>query len=715
MTICFLIVIVSLSRIIFLHGKEYSESAYNQQMKNKIISPKRGIIYDINGNVLAKSIGVKTISINPGKVCYSNGKNVENEIIATGLAENLGLDYNEVLAKVSTQSSVAVIAKKIDQTVTDNLKKWLHDNNITTGVNIDDDTKRSYPYNNLASNLIGICGDDNSGIIGIEERWNSTLKGTAGKIVTMQDVKKNTISDETEQFIPVENGSNIYLTIDIGIQQIVEKYLKQGVEQNACSGGGNAIVMNPKTGDILAMATYPDYNLNQPFAIEPTGEAELWDTYTPDQKNTAYNKLWMNKSVSKLYEPGSTFKIITASVALEENITVTDKPGDFVCTGSYQVEDYDIHCWRAEPHGYQSLRDALCNSCNPAFMQLGQRIGATTLYKYYKAFGLLDTTGNDIAKTYKSVFHKLQNVGKVELATISFGQRFEISPLQLITAVSAVANDGVLVQPKIVKKIENADTGVIEIVQDKEIRQVVSKETSEKIKDMMQSVVVQGTGKHAAVEGYTIGGKSGTSEPMSGNEDAGYVASFIAISPIENTQVVVLVVLYDPQGVSYQGGQTAGPIASNIMREVLPYIGIDKDDENVTTIQNTKLSVPNLTSKTISSAKQILQTYGFESQVNISENENSSVVTDQMPKSGTTLERGAKVFLYTEENDTRISVKVPTVTGLTVQEAREKLKNIGLNIKIEGEEGKIISQEPQAEKSVEQGTVIDVVLESKEE
>lgn len=714
MTVLFLIVIVSLSKIIFLHGKEYSENAYNQQMKNKIISPKRGIIYDVNGNVLAKSIGVKTISINPGKVCYANGKVVEDEVIATGLAGNLALDYNDVLSKVSAKTSVSVIAKKVDQAVAENLQKWLLDNNITTGVNIDDDTKRSYPYNNLASNLIGICGDDNSGIIGIEERWNSVLTGTAGKIVTMQDVKKNTISDETEQYIPVENGSNIYLTIDITIQQIVEKYLKQAVEQNSCAGGGNVIVMNPKNGDILAMATYPDYNLNQPFAIEPTGEAEFWNTYTSEQKNTAYNKLWMNKSVSKLYEPGSTFKIITASVALEENLVETDKPGDFMCTGSYQVEDYNIHCWRAQPHGSQSLRDALCNSCNPAFMQLGQRIGATTLYKYYKAFGLFDTIGTDIAKTYKSVFHNLKNVGRVELATISFGQRFEISPLQLITAVSAVANDGVLVEPKIVKKVENADTGVIEIQQDKEIRQVISKETSEKVKDMMQSVVVQGTGKHAAVEGYTIGGKSGTSEPMSGNEDAGYVASFIAISPIENTQVVVLVVLYDPQGVSYQGGQTAGPVASNILREVLPYFGIDKDDRNVTTTQNTKLSVPNLTSKTISSAKQILQTYGFDCQINILEDESTSVVTDQMPKSGTTLERGSKVFLYTQENDIRVSVKVPAVTGLTVQEAREKLKQSGLNIKAEGDKGRIISQVPQAEKSVEQGTVVDVVLESNE-
>ena len=421
-TLIFLGIAVRLANIIFVHGKEYSENAYNQQMKNQILSPKRGTIYDSNGDALAKSIIVDTISLNPGKVCYANGSKVENEKIAKGMAENLGLDYNEVLEKIASDSSVVVIAKKVEQEKAESLQKWMSHEGVTTGINIDEDTKRYYPYNNLASNLIGICGDDNSGIVGLEERWNSVLTGTSGKIVTVQDVNKNPISDEMEQYVPVENGSNLYLTLDITIQQIAEKYLKQAVNENSCSGGGNVIVMNPQSGDILAMATYPDYNLNEPFAVEPTGEGEKWETFTPDEKNTAYNKLWMNKSVSKLYEPGSTFKIITAAVALEENLVKTDTPGDFMCTGSYQVEDYEIHCWRQEPHGSQSLREALCNSCNPAFMQLGQRIGATTLYKYYKAFGLFDLIGNDIAKTYNSVFHNLQNVGKVELELLKFNQ-----------------------------------------------------------------------------------------------------------------------------------------------------------------------------------------------------------------------------------------------------------------------------------------------------
>ncbi len=712
---CFLGITANLGRILVVHGKEYSENAYNNQMKAQIISPKRGVIYDSNGNILAMNVAVETISINPGKVCYSNKKTVENELIAQGLATCLELDYNEVLEKINSKSSVVVIAKKVSEEKAENLKNWMTENKITSGINIDEDTKRYYPYNTVASNLIGLCNDANVGFVGLEDRWNNTLTGTAGKIVAMQDVYKNPISDETEQYVPVENGSNIYLTIDVTIQQIAEKYLKQAVAENSCSGGGNVIVMNPQNGEILAMATYPDYNLNDPYAVGPTGASEVWETYTKEEKNVAYNKLWLNKSVSQLYEPGSTFKIITSAIALEENLVQTDTEGDFMCTGSYQVEDYDIHCWRAEPHGVQTLRKALCNSCNPAFMQLGQRIGASTLYRYYEALGLFDLIGSDVAKTYNSVFHELQNVGKVELATISFGQRFEISPLQLITAVSCVVNDGELVEPKIVKQIENSDTGVIEVQEDKEVRKVVSKATSEKIKNMMQSVVVEGTGKRAGVEGYTIGGKSGTSEPMSGNEEAGYVASFIAISPIENTQVVVLTVLYDPEGETYQGGQTAGPVAANILSEVLPYLGINKDGENVTTQEKSVVNIPNVSSKTVSEAKEILEKYGFQIYCNITENETTAMVTDQMPKSGSLLEKGADVYLYTGENDTRLSTQVPTLTGLTVAEARQKLKENKLNIKIEGEEGKVVSQEPQAEKSVEEGTVVNVVVQKEEE
>lgn len=710
-TCCFITVIVSLFVIQFIKGEEYSSSAYNQQVKNQIISSKRGAIYDSKGEVLAQSITVDTISLNPGKVVYSNNKKVEAEVIAEGLSNIFNITYEEVIQKLNSGSSVVVIEKKVETDKVTQLKQWLSEKGITAGINIDEDSKRYYPYNKLASNLLGFCGDDNSGLTGLEERWNDILTGTAGKVVTAIDVNNQPISGDNEQYVPAENGSNIYLTVDATIQAIAEKYLEQAVVENSCSKGGNVIIMNPQSGDILAMATYPNYNLNEPFSIETTGYTEeQWNLLANDEKTSARYNLWRNRAVSDLYEPGSTFKLLTAAIGLEENIVKTDTANNFYCSGFYHVGDYDIKCWRKEPHGSQSLRDALCNSCNPAFMQLGQKIGAKTLYKYFTAFGLFEEVGSDIAKAYSGVFHNLDSIGPVELATTSFGQRFTITPLQLITAVSAITNDGVLVKPRIVKQIENTDTGSIETVETTTERQVISEETSKQIKNMMQSVVTDGTGKHAAVSGYSIGGKSGTSEPTVGNESEGYVASFIAISPIENTQVVVLVVLYDPQGELHQGGQTAGPVASQILSEVLPYLGIASNAQKVEDNKDSLISVPNVKGKTVSEAKRLLQQLGFNAKINITGDEELAIITDQTPKSGIALAEGSVIYLYTEENDTRVSVSVPNIKGMTVSEATKTLKASNLNIQIDGTRGIVVSQDPTYETKVEVGTVINAVI-----
>ncbi|MGN1299545.1 MAG: peptidoglycan D,D-transpeptidase FtsI family protein [Candidatus Scatovivens sp.] len=575
MTILFIIVAISLGIIIFIHGEEYSQSAYKNQTKNQIISPKRGIIYDCNGEILAMSVSVDTVSINPDNVKYSNDKKVEPEVLAKKFSDLFdSLTYEEALEKVNSNSSVVIIARKVENEKITELKNWMKENKITTGINIDEDSKRNYPNNDLASNLLGFCGTDNTGIIGIEERWNDILTGTAGKIVATKDNNGEIISDEAEQYVKEENGRNLYLTIDTNIQAITERCLEEACVSNNSLRGGNVIIMNPQNGDILSMATYPDYNLNDPFNIEATGLQDVWDGLSKEEKNSAYTSLWANRAVSSTYEPGSTFKLLVAAAGLEENLVETDTDGEFVCTGSYVVADRTISCWRKEPHGHQSLRLALQNSCNPAFMQLGQRIGVSLLYKYFEAFGLFDRTGDDIAKTYNGVFFEESKIAAPELATMSFGQRIEISPLQLITAVSAIANDGVLVKPRIVSKIENPDTKSVETVDVEEIRQVISKETAGKVKDMMRSVVKDGTGKTAAVNGYEIGGKSGTSEPRENYEEEGYVASFIAISPIENTQVVVLVTIYGVHGQVHQGGQVAGPVAKNILTEILPYLGV---------------------------------------------------------------------------------------------------------------------------------------------
>ena len=343
-------------------------------------------------------------------------------------------------------------------------------------------------------------------------------------------------------------------------------------------------------------------------------------------------------------------------------------------------------------------------------MQLGQKVGPQILYKYYEAFGLFDKVGDDIAKAYEGIFFPLEKVGPVELATMSFGQRITITPLQLISSVCTISNDGLYVKPRIVKKIENPDEKSIENVEVKEIRQVISADTSQKIKDMMLSVVTDGTGGHAKVDGYSIGGKSGTSEPTESKESEGYVASFVAISPIENTQIAVLVILYDPKGVSHQGGQTAGPVAAQIMSEVLPYLGIPSDSNKTTEEDEDLPIVPNLIDKTVAEAKRVLSASGFNVQVNITTDENTTLISDQMPKAGIKLEPGATIYLYTAENEVRVSTTVPNVKGMTVSAAKATLKSANLNTKVEGKNGVVVSQDPSYETEQEVGTVVNITV-----
>lgn len=653
---------------------------------------------------------VDTISFNPGKVKYGNGKEVEEDILAKKFSELFGMTYEDVLAKVHSDSSVVVIARKVDKEIVEKLQTWMTELNITSGINIDSDTKRNYPNGSLASTLIGFCGTDNDGRAGLEQKWNDVLTGTAGKRIVTLDVNGDAISDGIEEYVAAENGSNIYLTIDSKIQGICEKYLKQAVKDEQADSGG-VILMNPQTGDILAMANYPDYDLNNPFNIETTGFSDNWDTLTQEEKNNVYYTLWRNKNVSDLYEPGSTFKIVMSAIGLEEELVQTNTANDFLCEKSYVVDpdEEPINCWAPRAHGYLTLTGALENSCNPSFMQLGQRIGINRMYKYFRAFGLFDKVGTDIARVENSIFYKEDEVGPIELATMSFGQRFSITPLQLITAVSAVANDGVLVTPKIVKQIENVDTRSITTVETEEVRQVISAETAAQVKGMMKSVVVNGTGKYAAVEGYEIGGKSGTSEPPKAKEEEGYVASFIAISPIENTQVVCLVILYDPKGDSHQGGTICGPVASDILSEVLPYMGMTSSvSDNTITVNDNKKAVTDVKGLSVKDARVKLENSGYTVFVT-AEDESVSIVTDQMPKSGVYLESGSKVFLYTTEDEIRNYVSVPNVKGLSIEDAKSKLKQENLNVIVEGTRGIIVSQGTSAGTQVEAGTVINLV------
>ena len=711
--IIFVLLLVRLGYLQFIDSDHLKELAYQQQAINQILSPKRGNIYDSTGKALAISAQVDTITINPAKISGKSDEETKTkkELVAKGLSDIFGLNYDEILEKVNSKSSVETIAKKVEQDKVDQLKTWMKDNKISVGINIDEDTKRYYPYGSLASNVIGFCGSDNQGLSGIEAKWDNILTGTPGKIVSYKASDQNEIPNTEETYISAENGSDITLTIDLNIQSIVEKYLKQAVEKYDCANGGNVIVMDPKTGNILGMANYPDYDLNSPYTPNAV-LAKTYDSLSDEEKNESLYRMWANKSVSDSYEPGSTFKIITSSVALEENIPPTDKVNDFYCKGYEIVEDRTINCWRKyNPHGSQTLRQALENSCNPAFMQLASRIGAPTLYKYYQAFGLFDSTNSGLYGEQSSIFHNLEKVGPVELATYSFGQRFQITPLQLVTAISSIANDGILMKPNIVKSIKNTDTGAITNTEPTKVRQVLSKSTTEKVKSMMESVVLEGTGKNVAVSGYSIGGKSGTSEPVEGNEASGYVSSFVAISPIEDTQVVILLTLYNPQNkkYGYQGGSVAAPVVSQMLSEILPYMGVPSDNTNNDNNVQNLVTVPDVTNKTITEAKKILTNAGFTCKISSSGDENSILVTNQTPKPGASLQKGSIIMLYGEGHTVENSVSVPDLSGMTISQAINILKAKNLNISFFGS-GIITTQDYAVNELVPEGTVINVNL-----
>ena len=644
--IIFIIIAVLIGRLGYIQlidGKNLSTLAYEQQTLDRYINPKRGTIYDCKEKVLAHSSTVETVTVNPGNI-----KKEDKETVAKKLTEIFDLNYEAVLKKVTKRSSIETIAKKVEKSKADELREWMDENNITTGINIDEDTKRYYPNNNLAAQIIGFCGSDNQGLDGVEAKYDKTLSGTKGAIKRHTDAKGGEIGEEGETYVAAVDGDDLILTIDANIQSIVEKYLKEACIDNVCTDGGNIVVMNPKNGDILAMATYPDYNLNEPYAAYTEELKGIWDTAEQAEKTKSLQAVWRNRAIADTYEPGSTFKTITSSAALEEGlVTDIDKQGQFACTGGIEVAGVRIKCWRYyRPHGPESLRLALMNSCNPVFIGLGQKIGVHTYYSYLQKFGLLEKTGVDLPGEAGSIFLAENKAGPVELATISFGQRFEITPLQLVTAVSAIANGGSLIQPRIVKAIVDSETKEKTEIETKVKSQVISKDTSEKVLSMMESVVSEGTGKNAKVVGYRIGGKTGTSED--GVNTNKYVTSFIGVAPIEDPQVVMLITLYNPTGEGgHQGGGVAAPVGGQIFREILPYLEVNKGNQDeIETVE--QVTVPNIVGMTIKEAEKTVKELGLElSFENFSgevDKENTNILS-QTPTEGITVNKGSKIFI----------------------------------------------------------------------
>ena len=704
----FFLLIIRLAFLQLVQGASLKESMYNQLIKSETINPKRGTIYDTTGKALAVSAQVDTVSIDPSSIVVKNDEEETKalkEKVAKGLSEIFELDYEETLSKVSSDSTYASIAKRVENDKIEQLKKWMEEEKVYTGINIDEDTKRYYPYESLASSLIGFCGDSNQGLEGLELAWNDVLTGTPGKIVTAKDAIQEDIPYENETYIPAENGNDITLTIDANVQSVVEKYLEQACIENECSRGGNVIVMNPKTGDILAMATYPDYNLNTPFDMPSHISESTWGKMSSEEKNDTLNTLYRNRAISDTYEPGSVFKVITASIALEEGLASPDTADVYNCTGAETIYGTTISCSYRAGHGKQSLREALENSCNPAFMQLGEKITAATAYKYYDAFGFFTKTGIATSgETNYPIFWDLDDVGPIEVATMSFGQRFKITPLQMITAACSIANDGVLMQPRIVKEIKNTDTGAVTTIEPTEVRQVISKETADTMMDMLESVVTDGTGKNASVKGYSIAGKTGTSEPDP-NKNEGYTASFLAISPTENPEVVLLITLYDPQGKKgHQGSSVAAPVASQILTEILPYLQVASDSSNSSSTNT--ITLPDVTNKTIAEAKKILENAGFTCSTSA---DSQDIVTEQYPVKGSALLEDSIVKLYTETENTRVSKQVPNLIGKNLSQAKSALKEKNLNISVTGS-GVVVSQDPIEGTSVEEGTIVKVTL-----
>ncbi|MCI8352995.1 MAG: PASTA domain-containing protein [Clostridia bacterium] len=522
----------------------------------------------------------------------------------------------------------------------------MKENNITTGINIDEDTKRYYPNNELASHFIGFCGSDNQGLDGIEAKFEEVLKGSQGKIIRVTDAKGGEIGSEGEDYIAAVDGKDIVLSIDMTIQSIAEKYLKQACIDNVCTDGGNIVMMNPKTGDILAMATYPSYNLNSPYEITNDELKANWETLSATERSKNLQAMWRNKAIADTYEPGSTFKTITSSAALQEGITQTDKEGEFCCTGGIEIAGTRIKCWRYyRPHGSESLRQALMNSCNPVFIGLGQKVGVKKYYEYLNKFGFLAKTGIELPGEAKGIFLKEEKVGPVELATISFGQRFEVTPLQMVTAVSAIANKGVRMKPRVVKQTIDSKTGEIQEIAPQEVERVIDEKTAEDVLSMMESVVAEGTGKNAKVAGFRVGGKTGTSED--GVNTNKYVTSFIGVAPISDPEVVCLVTLYNPTGEGgHQGGAVAAPVGGQILGEVLPYLELQKDKEEEIDKEE-EVEVPEIRDMNYTDAKKTLKEVGLEIETNIELTEDLKIeeiiIKEQTPKPGIKVNKGSKI------------------------------------------------------------------------
>lgn len=712
-TVAFTALIFRVGWLQIVRGKDLSREALDQQTSDNTVSAKRGNIYDRNYKVLATNSTVETISITPETVRSSiEKKGLTVDEVSSRIADILGLEKENVKDKISKTIQNETLKKKVDKTTADTLRQYVTATGLS-GVVFTEDVKRYYPYNNFAAQVIGFCGTDNQGLEGIESIYDEELSGVPGRVVSARESTGLESNNGYENYIAAQDGNSVVLTIDETIQSYVQKNLEAAAADNKVAEGAAAIVMDVNTGEILAMCTEPDYDLNAPFEItDPIEEKypgirEELENLEGEEYNNRLSEVMQtvrrNKAVVDSYEPGSTFKSVTASIALDTGAcSLSDT---FSCGGSYTVADRTIRCANTSGHGTQDFAQAVQNSCNPAFIQIGQKMGKDRFITGMNAFGFFQKTGIEIPGESSGLGFTKDSMTDVDLATTAFGQSITVTPLQMVAAVSAVANGGTLMKPHIVKQVVNSDMGIVENVEPETVRQVISSETSKEMCNILESVVSVGGGKNAYLAGYRIAGKTGTSEkyPRGNNK---YVASFIGFAPADDPQVVCLVILDEPNGDSYYGGTIAAPVVRDILGETLQYLGVEpkytSDEEEYVDVE-----IPDVTGMTKSDAGIALD----ESGLNVKFSGDSDVVVDQIPKAHTKATQGSTVVLYTEGTKAARTVAVPNVIGQTPAAANATLVDNGLNAKIKGvsksgQNATCIGQSPVEGTMVEPGTVV---------
>ncbi|MGB4933982.1 MAG: penicillin-binding transpeptidase domain-containing protein [Ruminococcus bromii] len=704
--------VLRLTYLTTVQSSELQESAVDLQLADTTVSAKRGTIYDANGNVLAESASVWQVVMSP--VNFKNDK--QRQAAAKGLSEIFDLEYNDVLDDTKQQSHYVVVKRRIESDerekvleLIDTLKK---DYSCSGVIQLLDDYKRYYPKNSLASSVIGFTGSDDQGLEGIEYEYDSYLSGTPGRIITAQNARGTDMPFRYEQNVESEDGNNVYLTIDETIQSICEKYMQKGVEDNNVLNKGVCIAMDVNTGAILAMVTTDGYDLNNPYELSAKDKKKIKSTPKKKQaeaESAALSNMWRNKAVADTYMPGSVFKMCVASAALEENL-VNEKTS-FTCTGSISVEGETIHCSNISGHGTQNFVEVISNSCNPAFIQIGQMLGAGKFRQYYQGFGFSDKTGIDLPGEAEDSFWKEGKMGGVDLAVASFGQNFTITPIQMITACAAVSNGGYVVQPHVVSKITDSKGNVIKTVDKKIKRQVISDDTSKKMNEYLEYNTERQGAAAGYISGYKVAGKTGTTEKRgvtkvesSFSED--YISSFCGYAPADDPQIAMLVFFDTPDGDAYYGSQVSSPVFINIMSEVLPYLDVKTSytDEELGYVD---ASAGDYTGVSVDEAKTAVEADGFTATVK----GNGSTVISQIPTVSSGLQKGGSIVLYTDSDSQSETVSVPSLIGLSPDEVNDVASAYGLNVSFSGattSSGTSSSQDIEAGTSVSPGTVITV-------